>query len=201
MTSTVSRALTCVLTVVTLLGLRASDAAATTISAGGRIVISPTTFALPIEISGAVSVSSWQADVLYDPTDVQVNTACDPFSGDIYCALLTGYATEGNFFSAGAPFNLLTPGFVDLDPLTLAQTGLLFDVTGAYGGPPPSPSGSGTLAFIEFTVLGTGDSTITVNGTAVSDNAVPEPGTLALLATGLLAPRIRRAFRRRTSQR
>jgi hypothetical protein len=85
---------------------------------------------------------------------------------------------------------------VDLNPSTLAQTGLLFGVTGAYGGPPPSPSGSGTLAFIEFTQLGSGDSPITVRGTAVSDSTVPEPGTLGLLTTGLLLPRVRRVLRR-----
>ena len=195
MAQSVPRALTYVLTVVTLVGLGVSQAEATTISLGSRIVISPTTFALPVEIAGAIQVSSWQFDLTYNPTDVQVNTLCDPFSGDIYCSLLTSYATEGDFFAAGVPFNLLNPGFVDLDPLTLAQTGLLFGVTGAYGGPPPSPSGSGTLAFIEFTLLGSGDSPITVKGTAVSDTSVPEPGTLALLTTGLLAPRVRRAFR------
>jgi hypothetical protein len=171
-------------------------ARATTLSVGARIPISPTTFAVPIEITGAIQVSSWQVDLLYNPADVQVNTACDPFSGDIYCSLLTSYATEGDFFAAGAPFNLLNEGFVKLDPVTLAQTGLLFGVTGAYGGTSPAPSGNGTLAFVEFTQLGNGDSPITVKGTTTTDAAVPEPGTLVLLATGLLAPRVRRALRR-----
>jgi PEP-CTERM motif len=184
-----------VLISIALIAGAASRATATTISAGVRIPISPTTFALPIEITGAVSVSSWHVDLLYDPADVQVNTACDPFSGDIYCSLVTSYVTEGNFFAAGAPFNLLTQGFVNLDPSTLAQTGLLFDVNGAYGGSPPSPSGGGTLAFVEFTLLGRGDTPITVIGTAASDTPVPEPGTLALVAAGLLAPRLRRARR------
>jgi len=179
-----------------LVSLTAASAGATTIAVGSRITISPTTFAVPIEISGAVQVSSWQFDLHYDPADVQVNTACDPSSGDIYCSLLTGYTTEGDFFAAGAPFNLLNQGFVDQDPLTLAQTGLLFDVTGAYGGPPPSPSGHGTLAFVEFTRIGSGETPITVDGTAISDASVPEPGTLALLGTGLLWPRVRRFLRR-----
>src|SRR5215469_11712416 len=96
----------CVALVVGLVGLTATRAGATTLSVGSRITISPTTFAVPIEIGGAVQVSSWQFDLHYDPADVQVNTACDPFS-DIYCSLLTGYTTEGDFFAAGAPFNLL----------------------------------------------------------------------------------------------
>jgi hypothetical protein len=198
MISSVRRFVLCLVGVTTI-GLGATSASAATISAGSRIAISPTTFALPIEITGAVNVTSWTFDLTSDPTDVQVNTSCDPFSGDIYCSFLTGYATEGDFFAAGAPFNVLTPGFVDLDPSTFAQTGLLFDVTDTYAGPPPSPSGSGTLAFIEFTLLGSGDSPISVNGTPVSDSTVPEPGTLALLTTGLLAPRIRSALRRTKS--
>jgi hypothetical protein len=112
----------------------------------------------------------------------------------VYCSLFTGPVTEGDFFAGGAPFNLLNPGFVDLDPITLAQTGSLFAVQGAFGGVPPFPSGSGVLAFVEFTLLGDGASPIEVNGTAVS--AVPEPGTLALLASGLLLPSLRRRMSR-----
>lgn len=62
----------------------ATRASAATISLGTRIAISPTTFAVPIDIAGAVNVSSWTFDLTYDATDVQVNTSCDPFSGDIY---------------------------------------------------------------------------------------------------------------------
>src|SRR5262249_34487029 len=76
----------------------ATQASATSISIGSRIPITSTTFALPIEISGAVTVSGWQFDLIYNATDVQVNTGCDPFSGDIYCSLFTGPVTEGGFF-------------------------------------------------------------------------------------------------------
>ena len=171
----------------------AQPARAATISVGTRITLSPTEFVVPIEISDAVDIISWEFDLTYDPLDVQVNTGCDPFVGDVYCSLLTGPVTEGDFFASGAPFNLLNPGFIDLDPTTFAQTGLLFGVQGAYGGVPPFPSGSGVLAFVEFTLLGDGTSPIEVNGSAVS--AVPEPATLALLASGLLLPCLRRRIR------
>jgi hypothetical protein len=174
----------------------ADYARAATISVGTRITLSPTVFVVPIEISDAVNVTSWEFDLTYDPLDVQVNTACDPFSGDVYCALLTGPVAEGDFFADGAPFNVLNPGFVDLDPTTLIQTGLLFGVQGAFGGVPPFPSGSGVLAFVEFTVLGEGTSPIAVNGSTASASEVPEPGTLALLASGLLLPRVRRCVAR-----
>ena len=99
-------------------------------------------------------------------------------------------------FASGAPFNLLNPGFVELDPITFAQTGLLFGVNGAYGGAPLAPSGDGTLAFVEFTQIGNGQSPISVNGTALSDVAVPEPATVLLFTTGLLLPVARRVVRR-----
>ena len=168
----------------------AQPARAATISVGTRITLSPTEFVVPIEISDAVDVISWEFDLTYDPLDVQVNTGCDPFSGDVYCSLLTGPVTEGDFFASGAPFNLLNPGIPILDPTSFEQIGLLLAVQGALGGMPPFPSCAGVLAFVEFTLLGDGTSPIEVNGAAVS--AVPEPGTLALLASGLLMPCLRR---------
>jgi hypothetical protein len=170
----------------------ARQASATTISIGTRIDISPTMFAIPIEITDAADVISWQFDLTYDSSDVQVNTGCDPFAGDVYCSVLTGPVTEGNFFASAAPFNLLIPGFIDLDPVTLAQSGLLSGVNGAFGGSAPLPLGSGTLAFVEFTILGDGGSVITVDGSTVS---APEPGTLALFTIGLLPLGVRRLHR------
>jgi hypothetical protein len=161
------------------------EASAALISLGARIPLTGTTFALPIEISDALELTEWSFNLTYDPSDVLINTACDPFSGDAFCSLLTGPVTEGNFFSGGAPFNVLVPGLIELDAVTLAQTGLLFGVHGAFGGIPPGPSGSGTLAFIQFTLLGDGDSPIDV-GDGGGGTPVPEPGALVLLAMGLL---------------
>jgi hypothetical protein len=115
-----------VATVIALLCGALRTAGAATITLGAPVDISPTTFALPIGISDGVQVTSWEFGLAYDPTDVQVNTACDPF-GDAYCSLITGAVTEGDFFASGAPFNLLLPGFVVLDA-ALAQSGLLLAV-------------------------------------------------------------------------
>jgi hypothetical protein len=170
-----------------LVGLPAA-AGATSITAGTRIVVSPTTIVVPIQIADAHNVVGWQFDLKYDATDLQVNTGCDPFGGDVYCSLLIGPVTEGDFFASGAPFNLLVPGVVDLDPVTLNQTGLLFGVAGAFGGStPPFPSGDGTLAFIEFTVLGTGTSPVDIINPSIDATSVPEPATVLLLLGGLPA--------------
>ncbi len=79
---------------------------------GARLDLSLTLFVVPIDVTDAFAVNSWQFDLTYDATDVQVNASCDPLSGDVYCSLVTGAVTEGEFFSSGAPFNLLNPGFI-----------------------------------------------------------------------------------------
>lgn len=169
-----------------LLCFEVRPAHAVMITLGDRIDLTANTFALPVQIVDAIGVSEWFLDLTYDPTDVQINVGCDPFGGDSYCSLLTGPVTEGDFFGAGAPFNLLIPGFIELDPITFAQTGRLFGMHGAFGGFAP-PSGSGILAYIQFTVLGTGDSPIDGDGTTDGDDpiSVPEPSILVLLAIGL----------------
>lgn len=156
-----------------------------TLSLGTPIPISATTFALPIEITDAVELIAWSFGLTYNATNVKINTDCDPFGGDPYCSLLTGPVTEGDFFSAGAPFNLLVPGVIVLDGITFLQTGVLFGVEGAFGGSLPGPSGNGVVAYVEFLVIGTGDQNIVLTDPTVTSSAVPEPTTLLLLTGGL----------------
>jgi hypothetical protein len=168
---------------------------AATISVGTRIPISATEFALPVEIVGAGELTGWEFSLLYNPTDVQIDTGCDP-SIDAYCDLFTLYTTEGDFYAAGVPFNVLNPGSVLLDLVTLEQTGTLLAAQGLYGGPLPAPSGDGVLAYVRFITLGDGESPIQVVDSVVTEAApVPEPSTLLLVTLGL--PFTRRYLRRR----
>ena len=174
---------------VALFGGPATSRAAT-ISTAAAIPLTATSFALPIAITDAVALTSWQFDLRYDPIDVQIDTACDPFVDD-YCNLLTGPVNEGEFFSSGAPFNVLNPGTVLLDPATLMQSGLLLAAQGAYGGFSPAPSGDGVIAYIRFIVLGDGNSPVTIEKPTTTDS-VPEPASVVSLAAALSLLRLRR---------
>jgi hypothetical protein len=155
-----------------------------TLSLGTPIIISPTTFALPIEITDAFEVNAWSFGLTYNAAEVNINTSCDPFAGDQYCGFLpiTGPVTEGDFFSSGAP-NLFNPGFIPLSGGN--QTGVLFGVTGEYQGSLPGPSGNGVLAYVEFLVIGSGAPNIVLTDASTTSSAVPEPTTLLLLTGGL----------------
>ena len=175
-----------------------AHASAAVISAGTAIPVALNTIVVPIEISGAVNVVFSQFDLAYDPTDLQINTGCDPFSGDIYCGFLTGPITEGPFFGSLSPFNVFNPGFITEQPPGL-QAGLLLAVNDTFGGAPPGPSGSGVLAYVEFLVIGAGNSPIRVENSTVT-SAVPEPATFALflVSTACLNARLlTRHLRRR----
>jgi hypothetical protein len=146
-----------------------------------------TVFVVPVEVSGAIDLTSWQFSLSFDPADVQVNTACDASGSDPYCDPIFGPVTLGTFFTSVASFTpFFDPGFIFNDQ------GLLDTVAGAWQDPPPGPSGGGILAFVEFvtTQSGTGTSPITVMGGSTTSSAVPEPATLALLAGGLLLLRL-----------
>lgn len=179
--------------VVVVLGGITEQASAATIGVGTRIGISLTSFALPIEVAGAAGLTGWEFSLLYDPADVQIDTACDP-SSDAYCDSFTGPVTEGPFFSSGVPFNLLNPGAVLLDGVTFEQIGTLLAAQGAYGGPLPPPSGDGVIAYVRFNLLGAGTSPIRVADEVVTQ--VPEPGSLLVLAMALPLLARRRITRR-----
>lgn len=165
----------------TMLAAGSRPAAAGTISVG---TFDPSTspFVVPVDITGAVELVTWQFDLAFDPTVVQIHELCDPFV-DAFCDLLTGPVTEGPF-TAG-PFSLFVPGVID------NVNGLLSLVAGGYGDPPTGPSGDGTLANVLFLSVGEGDPNIRVVNSVVSP--VPEPSIgVLLLTTGLVALRARR---------
>jgi hypothetical protein len=130
-------------------------------------------FTIPILITGATDVTSWQFDLAYNPNIVKANSV-----------------TEGPFMSAfGA--TLFTPGVID------NVAGLISLVADAYVDLPPDPSGSGVLASIEFTALAPGVSPLTFANVFVNDldsgfqatngrvTGVPGPTALTLLGLGL----------------
>ena len=146
------------------------------------------TFTIPISITGATDLTSWQFDLAFNPAIVKANAV-----------------TEGPFMSAFGG-TLFTPGVID------NVTGLISLVADSYVDLPPDPSGDGVLANIEFTALGPGVSPLTFsnvflslsdqefsisNGqiTVTGSARVPEAATLALLASGLALLGVRRLTR------
>ena len=150
------------------------------ISVGPYTASTTIPFLVPIVITGAVELISWQFDLAFDPNDLQINFPAnlDP-------------VTEGPFFLSVAQFPpLFIPGFIVNDQ------GLLLGVAGAWQDPPPGPSGNGILAYVEF-VAKTGDSTIRVDNVLISSSFIPEPTALLLMATGLIVLSAGRISRRR----
>jgi len=156
---------------------------------GGPILSAPfvtaaagTTVMIPIEITGATELTSWQFDLAFDPLIVSATLVTEG-------PLMSDFGTT--FFGPGVIDNL---------------NGLISLVSASYVGFPPNPSGSGTLAFVEFQALAMGvsplqfsnvflnfsdqDFTVSHGAITVSNGpAVPVPeqqSTLGLLAIGLV---------------
>ena len=162
--------------------------AAPIISVGSATVNKFDTFTIPVSITDAVDLASWQFDLSFGPAILQVTA--------------TG-VTESNFFTQG-DITVFVPGVVDnaLGHILGVADALIFQ---------PPVNGSGVLAYIEFTANAAGVSPLTLSnvflnlsdsGFAVTNGSVcvnaptaqtcqtspaPEPSTLPLLAIGLLA--------------
>jgi cohesin domain-containing protein len=161
------------------------QASATAFTVDSATVNIGDTFSINLNVVDAVSLTSWQFDLAYDPTILQANLV-----------------TEGPFLSsAGTTF--FTPGVID------NTTGLLSLVSASFVDLTP-PSGNGVLATVQFTALSAGlspltasnvflnflDSGFTVSngevcvlgnsctGTGEGGGTVPEPSSLALLLLG-----------------
>ena len=102
------------------------------------------TITIPVRITGATDLTSWQFDLAFDPTLVQANSV-----------------TEGPFMlSFGttlSPPTTFSPGIID------NTAGLISLVTDSFIDLPPDPSGSGVLVNIEFTALASGVSPLTLS--------------------------------------
>lgn len=139
---------------VSLLVYAVATAEAETISVGAYTPSTTSFFTVPILITGAADLITWQFSLRFDPTDLQVydNFILDPDP-----------VREGPFTSSGGTHSsLFVPGFI------FNSIGLLDTVAGAYVDLPPGPTGDGVLAYVDFIGLGTGLSPITVEDASVT---------------------------------
>ena len=145
-------------------------------------------FSLNIDISNVQDLFGFQFDLFYDP------------------ALLSVSLIEEGSFLSSAGDTFFIPGLID------SITGTIAFTANTLLGPIVGSSGSGTLARLTFTALSPGTSTVGITNLLLLDsalaeisattqntkvNTVPEPGSVVLLATGLVvAWRGRRRFAR-----
>jgi hypothetical protein len=169
-----------VLAVVLLTAFPESSRAAPVVTAGSDTVTVGDTFTVPISITDAEELISWQFDLSFDPTILRANAV-----------------TEGPFLSeAGTKTTLFSPGVID------NGAGQITLVTDSFVDLPPGPSGSGVLANIEFEALAMGVSPLVLSNvflnfsgsgfetqdgqvTVLPRGVVPGPSPLMLVSLGL----------------
>ncbi|HKA41020.1 MAG TPA: cohesin domain-containing protein [Burkholderiales bacterium] len=129
-------------------------------------------FLVPIKITGAVDLQTFQFDLAYDPNVVQEVDPGDGSSGIYGAQFKPGDPNSESFILGGFPL-----------------TGLVDDVAGSYPNPPFQVSGDGILAYILFSFV-PGHETqppgFAIGGVVIPPQEVPAPSTLALLAAALL---------------
>jgi hypothetical protein len=127
------------------LWLAPSQASATAFTVDSATVNIADIFHINLNVADAVSLTSWQFDLAYNPTILQANLV-----------------TEGPFLSSGGT-TFFTPGVID------NTTGLLSLVSTSYVDFTP-PSGSGVLASVQFTAVSAGLSPLTASNVFLNFN-------------------------------
>lgn len=167
------------------------------LSVGSATMNVGNTFTVPILVSGATDLMSFQFDLSYDDTILTVLSFTDVGTD------FDNAATAGGGFLTGIT------GF--------SFSGLLSGVTDSMSGALTGLTGSGVVANIEFEAIASSTSPLTLsnvflnfsdtgfdvtNGEVCVDSpsaptcpqAAPEPGTVALLAMGLAVLTLRRRW-------
>src|SRR5262249_8108580 len=126
----------------------------------------------------------WQFDLVFDPAVVQEVDPSDGSSGIYGAAFVPADSSSDSFILGGFPFNVL---------------GVVSGVSGSYPGLLDGVSGDGVLAYILFEFV-TGHETdnpgFAIDNPSVTEaGPVPEPGSLTLLAFGVLLVAAWRKYR------
>lgn len=149
--------------------------------------VAGSSFAVDVNISGALDVIAFQIDLLFDPT-----------------LLASTGVSEGGFLPAGGT-TAFVPGAIDNVGGAVSST---FDFLLSPVTPGGGVNGAGTLAVINFDALAAGTSALTIANVFLVDSsgipislfsispgsvtitapvsAVPEPASMLLLAVGLM---------------